>query len=241
MSTTAQFQHCPGDEEAPYYYPGEDFDLWRTKFQTLREQRHWSDGVAKPFAFAYMKGLAAEAVMDIPYDGPEGLSQFLDAYKTRLQLFENMRILRSPGEELFQGPRGRGSSGMRRRILRLRPMRSLRVPARWLSREKHRGLIVRIETPGGLLEEIAMPSAVEIEEIRKQTLAERARHLLRESENGTPAPSSEDIRNRILFERTRPRPRRLADPPFSSQKDSGPLVGNGTTKVGNAWDFPPGQ
>ena len=140
-----------------------------------------------------MGELAAEAVMDIPYDGPESLAQFLNAYNMRLQLFENMRILRSLGEELFQDPRGRGSSGMRRRILRPRPTRSLRVPVRRLSREEHRGLIVRIETPGGQLEEVALPPHVE--EIRKQTLAERTRHLIRESEDGTPAPSAEDIRN----------------------------------------------
>ena len=79
------------------------------------------------------------------------------------------------------------------------------MPARRLSREEHRGLIIRIETPGGQLEEIALPP--NIDKIQRQTLAERKRHLLREAEDGTPAPSSEDIRNRILFEQTRPRPR----------------------------------
>ena len=128
MSTTAHFQHHPEMWGVSHYYPGENFDLWRTRFQALCERQHWSDSVAKPFAFVYMGELAAEAVMDIPYDGPESLAQFLNAYKMRLQLFENLRILRFQGEELSQDPRCRDLPGMRRRSLRPRPTRSLRVP-----------------------------------------------------------------------------------------------------------------
>ena len=42
--------------------------------------------------------------MDIPYYGPESLTQLLDAYGTRFQLFEDLRILRLRREELFQDP-----------------------------------------------------------------------------------------------------------------------------------------
>ena len=115
MPTADQSQYHPEVGEAYYFYPGEDFDLWRARFQALCEQRRWSDSVAKPFAFAYMGELAAETVMDIPYDGPESLAEFLDAYRDRLQLFGNLRILRKPAEELAQDPRCRGSSVMRRR------------------------------------------------------------------------------------------------------------------------------
>ena len=124
---------------------------------------------------------------------------------------------------------------MRRRSLRPRPTRSLRVPVRRLYREEHRGLIVRIETPGGQLEEVALPPHVE--EIRRQTLAERTRHLIRESEDGTPAPSAEDIRNRILFEQTRPRPRGPADSNLPGWKDSGRLARNQTHETGRGMGF----
>ena len=226
-------QYHPEVEEVSHFYPGDDFDHWRVRFQALCEQRWWSDSVAKPFAFAYMAELAAEAVMDIPYDGPESLDKFLDAYRDRLQLFEHMRVLRASGEELAQDPRCRGPSGTRRRNCRPRPTRSLRVPARRLSREEHRGLIIRVETPGGQLEEVALPP--NIGEIQKQIWAERKQHLLREAEDGTPAPSSEDIQNRILFEQTRPRPR-SDDPSRPSRRDSGcPAESAGDS------DFPKGQ
>ena len=116
MPTADRPQYHPEVEEAAsHFYPGDDFDHWRARFQALCEQRRWSDSVAEPFAFAYMGELAAEAVMDIPYDGPESLDKFLDAYRDRLQLFEYMRVLRLSGEELAQDPRCRGPSVMRRR------------------------------------------------------------------------------------------------------------------------------
>ena len=118
MPTADRPQYHPEVGEASHFYPGDNFDLWRARFQALCEQRRWSDSVAKPFAFAYMGELAAEAVMDIPYDGPESLDKFLDAYRDRLQLFGNLRVLRLPGEELAQDPRCRGSSVMRRRSRR---------------------------------------------------------------------------------------------------------------------------
>ena len=211
--------HPEGEEAVSHFYPGDDFDLWRARFQALCEQRRWSDGVAKPFAFAYMAELAAEAVMDIPYDGPESLDKFLDAYRGRLQLYEHLRILHLSEEELAQDLRCRGPAVVRRRNRRLRPARSLRVPARRLSREEHRGLIFQVETPGGQLEEVALPPNFNLDAVQKRIRAERRRHLLREAEDGTPAPSTEDIRNRILFEQTRPRPR-FDDPSRSNQRDS---------------------
>ena len=118
----------------PYYYPGEDFDTWRVQFKALCKRQQWPDSIAKPLAFAYMRDSATEAVMDIPYYGPESLTQLLDAYGTRFQLFENLRALRLRGEELFQDPRRRSPSGMRRRSL-LKPQRmlGLLVPTQRLS------------------------------------------------------------------------------------------------------------
>ena len=219
-----------------YYYPGDDFDTWKSQFTALCGRQQWPDSVAKPFAFAYMGDLANEAVMDIPYDGTESLTQLLDAYKTRFQLLDNLRILRLQGEELSQDPCGRDPSGRRRRsLLWPPPMRGLLVPTQWLSPEENRGLIVRIETPRGLLEEIALPPNVE--DIRKRTLVERTRHLIREAEDGTPAPSSDDIRNRILFEQTRPRPRRSEDPNLPGPRDLGRLAAEPEDEP----DFPSGQ
>ena len=184
-----------------YYYPGEDFDTWRVQFKALCECQQWPDSVAKPLAFTYMRDSATEAVMDITYYGPESLTQLLDAYGTRFQLFEDLRILRLRGEELFQDLCRRSQSRMRRRsLLKPRPMRGILVPTQRLSPEGNRGLIVRIETPGGQLEEIALPPNVE--DIGRRTLVERTRHLICKSEDGTPAHSAEDIRNRILFEQT---------------------------------------
>ena len=220
-----------------YYYPSEDFDTWRAQFKALCRPQQWPDSVAKPLAFAYMGDSANEAVMDIPYNGPETLSQLLDAYGTRLQLFEDLRILRLRGEELFQDPRRQSQSGMRRRsLLKPRPTRGILMPTQRLSPEGNRGLIVRIETPVGQLEEIALPPNVK--DIRRRTLVERTRHLIRESEDGTPAHSAEDIRNRILFEQARPRPRGPEDSNLPGQKDSGRLVKNQTEEPLDEWDFP---
>ena len=98
---------------------------------------------------------------------------------------------------------------------------------------------MRIETPGGLLEEIAMPSAVEIEEIRKQTLSRTSATPspgIREMAPQHPAPK--DIRNRILFERTRPHPRRLADSPlFKPEGLRDTSSGMETTKVRKGLGF----
>ena len=219
-----------------YYYPGEDFDTWRAQFKALCERQQWPDSVAKPLAFAYMGDSANEAVMDIPYYGPECLTQLLDAYRTRFQLFDNLRILRLRGGELFQDPRCRNPSGRRRRSLpQPRPTHGLLAPTPRLSPEGNRGLIVRIETPGGLLEEIALPP--NLEDIRRRTLVERTRHLIREAEDGTPAPSAENIRNRILFEQTRPHPRGSEDSNLPGQRDLGHLA----AEPEDEQDFPSGQ
>ena len=212
--------HPEGEEAVSHFYLGDDFHLWRGRFQALCKQRQWSDEVVKPFAFAYMAERAAEAVMDIPYDGPESLDKFLDAYRDRLQLYEHLRILHLSEEELAQDLHRRGPAVVRRRNRRLRPARSLRVPAHRLSREEHRGLIFQVETPGGQLEEVALPPNFNLGAVQKRIRAERRRHLLREAEDGTPAPSTEDIRNRILYEQTRPRPG-FDDPSHSHRKDSG--------------------
>ena len=157
-----------------YYYPGEDFCAWRAQFKALCGRQQWPDSVAKPLAFAYMGDSANEAVMDIPYDGPESLTQLLDAYRTRFQLFDNLRILRLRGEscpralaaETHPGRDEGASSNHGRRMVS------------W--HQLHDCLPVRIETPGGLLEEIALPPNVE--DIRRRTLIERTRHLLSKAE-----------------------------------------------------------
>ena len=97
MPTVDRSQYHPeGGGSSSHFYPGDDFDLWRAQFQALCKQKRWSDDVAKPFAFAYMAELAAEAVMDIPYDGPESLDKFLDAYRDRLQLSSTCGSYTSP-------------------------------------------------------------------------------------------------------------------------------------------------
>ena len=48
-----------------YYYPGEDFAIWRVQFKALRERQQWPDSLAKQYAYAYMQDSAREAVMDI--------------------------------------------------------------------------------------------------------------------------------------------------------------------------------
>ena len=177
-----------------YYYPGEDFTIWRVQFEALCEHQQWPDSVAKPLAFAYMRDSATEAVMDIPYYGPESLTQFLDAYGTRFQLLKDLRILRLQGEELSQDPRCQSQSEMgRRSLLKPPPTRGSPVPSTQQPSPlpEINGRVIRMETPEGRLEEVTLPPNVE--ELRRRVLFERTRALLREKEDGTPACSAEDI------------------------------------------------
>ena len=147
-----------------YYYPREDFTVWRVQFEALCEHQQWPDSVAKPLAFAYMRDSATEAVMYIPYYGPESLTQFLDAYGTRFQLLEDLRMLRLQGEELSQDPRRRSQSEMgRRSLLKPRPTRGSPVPSTQQPSPlpEINGRVIRIETPEGRLEEVTLPPNVE--------------------------------------------------------------------------------
>ena len=173
----------------------------------LCEQQQWPDSVAKPLAFGYTRDLATVAVMDVSYHGPEDLTTFLDTYGIRFWLLEDLRRSRPPGEELPQDPRGRGQT-----------------------REDQQD---RLQPRPVLLSE----SPPNVEEIRRRTLAERMCHLLREAEDGTPAPSAEDIRDRILLEQARSRPRGSEDYNLLGQRDLGSLA----VESKGERDFPPGR
>ena len=60
------------------------------------------------------------------------------------------------------------------------------------------------------------PSSVE--DIRMRTLVERTRALLRESEDGTLAPSAEDIRNQLLLMQSQHRPCESRDSHVAAQR-----------------------
>ena len=169
--------HSNPTAEELHYFPGDDFETWRARFLELCRRQRWTDSVAKPLAYAYKRDLATEAVMDVPYHGPEDLTAFLDIYRTRLRRLEEVRGLWPSEGAPDQDPRGRG-----------------------LTEEGPRGRLP--PRPALLLE----PPA-NVDEIRRQTLAEWTRQRQREAEDGTPAHSVEDIQNRILSERARSRPR----------------------------------
>ena len=99
MPTADRSQYPPGVGGAPYYYPGEDFNAWRTRFVDLCGRQQWTDSVAKPIAFAYTRDLATMAVMDTPYHGPENLATFLDIYGIRFRLLGELMRLRPSREE----------------------------------------------------------------------------------------------------------------------------------------------
>ena len=148
--------------------------------------------------------------MDISYYGPESLTQLLNAYETRFQLLEDLVRLRLRREGLLHGPRRRRQPGRRRRsLLKPQAKRGIMVPAQRPPPEWNTGRVVlrpRRTVGGGHY----LP--------RGRTLLERTRYLLRKSEDGTPPPSAEDIRNRILLEQTRHRPRESEDSHTSEQE-----------------------
>ena len=152
-----------------YCYYGEDFDAWRVQFEALHERQQWPDNLAKQFAFSYMRNSATEAVMDISYHGPESLTQLLNAYETSFQLLEDLVRLRLRREGLLRGPCRRCQPGRRRRsLLKPRAKRGIMVPAQRPPPEWNMGRIVRIETPGGQLEEVTLPPSAE--DIRRRIL-----------------------------------------------------------------------
>ena len=79
------------------------------------------------------------------------------------------------------------------------------------------GRVIQIETSEGQLEEVALPP--NIEDLRRQTLLERTRALLQEEADGTPAPSAEEIRNRLIHLHSQHRPHEKEDSPDSTPRD----------------------
>ena len=145
------------DVGGSYYYPGEDFETWRVQFEALRERHQWKDAVAKQLAFAYMRDSATEAVMDIPFHGPETLTQVLNAYQTRFELLEDFVRLRLQREGLLRGSRCRCQPGRRRSLLKPRGKRGILAPACRQPYIKNTGRTVRVSTPGGRLAELTPP------------------------------------------------------------------------------------
>ena len=76
--------------EGSYYYLDNNFRAWRSQLKALVERHQWTDAVAKQFAFAYMRDMATQTVMDIPLYGPETLGQMLNAYQNRFNLIEDL-------------------------------------------------------------------------------------------------------------------------------------------------------
>ena len=209
-----------------YYYPGEDFATWRVQFEALCERQQWPDSIAKQYPYAYMQESAGEAVMDIISYGPESLTQMLNAFETRFQLLEDLVRLRLRREGLIHGSRRRCQPGRRRKsLLKPRARRGIMAPTPRPPPEWNTGRVIQIENPGGQLEEVTLPPRVE--DLQRRTLVERTRALLRESEDGTTAPSTEDIRNRLRRSRGTPtyqhREKRL---PVPGQAQAGNLGAN---------------
>ena len=142
----------------------------------------------------------------------------LNAFETRFQLLQDLVRIHLRREGLLQGSRRQRQPGRRRKsLLKPRAKRGIMAPAQRPPPEWNTGRVVRIETPGGQLEEVTLPPSAE--DIRRRTLIERTRALLRELEDGTPPPSAKYIRNRILLEQTRRRPRESRDSHTSARRE----------------------
>ena len=178
-----------------YYYPSEDFYAWRVQFEALSEHERWPDDLAKQYAYAYMRDAAHDAVGDIPLFGPQNLAQMLNTYEDRFRLLEDLVRCRMQREGLLSGSRRRRQPGgpRRRSLLKPRAKRSILAPTPQPPPLGSNGRVVRIETSEGQLEEVARPPNVE--DLHRRTLFERTRALLQEEEDGTLAPSAENIRN----------------------------------------------
>ena len=123
----------------------------------------------------------------------------LDAFETRFQLLEELVRLR-----LHDSPCRRQPGKRRKSLLKPRARCGIMAPTPRPSPEWHTGRVIHIKTPRGQLKEITLPPSVN--DLQRQTLVERTRALLREAEDGTPAPSAKDIRNRLLLVQSCHRP-----------------------------------
>ena len=64
----------------------------------------WTDEEAKHLAYAYMRGLALESVMDISITGPETLKDILDEYQRRFIPPSDSQLLRAQFNCVVQLP-----------------------------------------------------------------------------------------------------------------------------------------
>ena len=83
---------CPAGIRYFYHLHREDFRAWRCQFEGLANQYQWTDAVTKQFAFAYMRDIATQAVMDIPLYWSGTAGELLDAYQERFRLGEDLDL-----------------------------------------------------------------------------------------------------------------------------------------------------
>ena len=84
--------------------PGENFPAWHLQFQVIATYHRWTDEEAKYLAYAYMRGLALESVMDISITGPETLKDILDEYQHRFIPPSDSQLLRAQFNCVVQLP-----------------------------------------------------------------------------------------------------------------------------------------
>ena len=82
--------------------PGENFLAWRSQFQVIASYHRWTDEESKHLAYAYMRGLVLESVMDIT--GPETLKDILDEYQRRFIPPSASQLLRAQFHCVVQLP-----------------------------------------------------------------------------------------------------------------------------------------
>ena len=104
-----------------------------------------TDPVAKQFAFACMRDMATQTVMDFPLYGPETLCQMLNAYQDRFCLVEDLvrHGMRRGGN--LRGPHYRHRTRRRRSLLMPPPKRGIVGPITTPPIER----VVHVITNGG--------------------------------------------------------------------------------------------
>ena len=189
MPTADRSRYHPEVGGASYHYPGEDFGAWRAQFEALQEHERWSDRTARRYANACMRDAAHDAVWDITLTGPSSCSMMLDAYEERFFLLEDLVRLRMRQEGFLRVPRRWRQPGERRRsLLKPRAKRGILTPTTRPLPPWNAGRVVRIEAPGGRMEEIALTS--DSEDVRRETLFSRVRSILRDQpETQCPGPT----------------------------------------------------
>ena len=139
-----------------YFFPNDDFRIWRRQFEALAGRYQWTNAIAKQFAFAYMRDWATQVVMDIPLHGSETIEQTLDAYQDRFSLVADLQQLQMQRGGTLRGHRRRCQPKRRRSLLKPRPKRGIPAPIR-RPQVGRTGRVVRVPTEGGQLAELALP------------------------------------------------------------------------------------